>query len=381
MPLVKGQVQTAAAGSGENGYTPPEYDTIWTDSITGKQVDPYTWGFAGNEAGVGYYTLMEPYIDQLRTQYATTAQSNPNVMSPDEFAHQLFAKTGGPAQQQAAGFGPTANPYDRFNQTSKAYQEYLKSQGVDIQPVQVTDPKVLQQGAQHANQVTQTVFKNQHGQSFAQTGGLVPIAIVAGGIGDMLWGAAAGGGGGAEAVSGMDLAADAVAGTGNAVGTIGNAAGVTGAETAATTGAAATAEGTAATVAPAAAPAAPAASGATQLMGPGALELGVPGATGYAAPYAASGNGIIDSVIGWAKANPILASTATNVAGGLVKGLMSPSPKEQADAVYQAKVDADLKEANARRANNNLSGINLDRLKPTGAALQRPGIVNSAMPH
>ena len=162
--------------------------------------------------------------------------------------------------------------------------------------------------------------------------------------------------------------------------------------------------------------------GAAELMGPSAVELGVPGATGYAAPYAASldaatlapatvatattgastgagemfgltgmegvapaaggafpGSGILSSVIDWAKANPVLSNSAVTVAGGLIKGALAPTPKEQADAAFQAKLQAENQAADARRSRNRFN-LNLNRLKPTGAVLRQPGIIRGSMP-
>lgn len=89
--------------------------------------------------------------------------------------------------------------------------------------------------------------------------------------------------------------------------------------------------------------------------------------------------GLLDSAIDWAKANPTLAATGVTVAGGIIKGAMTPSPKEQADAVMQAKVQADTQAAAAKRASNRLENISLSRLRPTGATIQRPKLIANAM--
>lgn len=108
------------------------------------------------------------------------------------------------------------------------------------------------------------------------------------------------------------------------------------------------------------------------------------GAAGYD-PSLVSGasqstGGLLDAAIDWAKNNQTLASTGVTVAGGIIKGAMSPTPKEQADAVMQAKLQAETQAAAAKRASNRLENISLSRLRPTGATLQRPtGLIAGAM--
>ena len=171
--------------------------------------------------------------------------------------------------------------------------------------------------------------------------------------------------------------------------------------------------------------------GAAELMGPSAVELGVPGATGYAAPYAVEaagaavapatvgnaatgastgaganaelgqfmnsfsgtmnsapgtfttdlvdGGGILSSVIDWAQKNQMLASAGVTVGGGIINRALAPTPKEQADAAFQAKLQAENQAADARRSRNRFN-LNLNRLKPTGAVLRQPGIIRGSMP-
>lgn len=88
--------------------------------------------------------------------------------------------------------------------------------------------------------------------------------------------------------------------------------------------------------------------------------------------------GLIDSVLGWAKTNPMLASTATNVAGGFIKGAFAPSPEETFNAQYQARLEADQALLNWIKQNNSLRGVNVNRLLPNNTRLRRGGIINSA---
>lgn len=89
---------------------------------------------------------------------------------------------------------------------------------------------------------------------------------------------------------------------------------------------------------------------------------------------------LVDSVIDWAKGNQQLASTGLTVAGGFIKGAMSPSPEE----VFKAKADAEAQALAEKRQFGQIRGINLDRLKPTGRVLRQsgslpPGLINRAM--
>ena len=174
---------------------------------------------------------------------------------------------------------------------------------------------------------------------------------------------------------------------------------------------------------------------AAELMGPSAVELGVPGATGYTAPYAAEAAGaavapatvqaavaasgagtaaggagldqftnfvptpeygalnftppasgiygaepsILSRALDWAKNNQMLASAGVTVGGGIINRALAPTPKEQADAAFQAKLQAENQAAEARRARNRFN-LNLNRLKPTGTVLRRPGIISGSMP-
>ena len=88
---------------------------------------------------------------------------------------------------------------------------------------------------------------------------------------------------------------------------------------------------------------------------------------------------IIGKVINWANNHQFLASTATNVGAGLIKGAMAPTPEEQARAVYQAKLDAENRAKDAARERNRLGGVHLNRLRPTGATVRRPGIINNTL--
>ena len=98
----------------------------------------------------------------------------------------------------------------------------------------------------------------------------------------------------------------------------------------------------------------------------------------YAANMGGSSWGWFDTATKWAKDNQLLASTGLNVAGGLIKGAMTPSPQEQAKALADAKVESETRLADARRANNNLIGLNVSRVAPRpGARLVRPGIINN----
>lgn len=115
-----------------------------------------------------------------------------------------------------------------------------------------------------------------------------------------------------------------------------------------------------------------------------AAAAGVPGydptlIAGTAGSGTSASGGLLDSVINWAKGNPQLASTGLAVGAGLVRGAMSPSPQEQANAIYQAKLQAEVQAADAKRARNRMENINLERLRPTGAMLQRPGILRNVM--
>lgn len=92
----------------------------------------------------------------------------------------------------------------------------------------------------------------------------------------------------------------------------------------------------------------------------------------------APGGGLIETVINgaksvWTKAPGAVVATV----GGLLKGAMEASPEEQAQAVYGAKLSAELQAADARRARNRLENINLSRLKPTGVKLRQPGMIGS----
>lgn len=96
-------------------------------------------------------------------------------------------------------------------------------------------------------------------------------------------------------------------------------------------------------------------------------------------PYAPpSEPGLVDKVLNWADKN---SGALITTAGGFLRGAMAPSPEEQANAVYQAKLKAELEAAEAKRRANNLRGINLNRLQPTGAQIrQQPqGLIRGRM--
>ena len=92
----------------------------------------------------------------------------------------------------------------------------------------------------------------------------------------------------------------------------------------------------------------------------------------------------LEPMMKWAKDNQLLASTATSMAGGLIKGAMSPSLEDQANAAANARANAEKQIADQIRANNNLAALSLARLKPTGKTVRKagelpPGIVRRAM--
>lgn len=139
--------------------------------------------------------------------------------------------------------------------------------------------------------------------------------------------AAAGGVGAGEVLSGMDLAADAIAGSGNAVGTIGNAAGATAGST-----------------------------------------VGGPGSNGW-----------WGDLLTWGQNNQQLASTGLALGGGFLRSAFSPSPGDIARDTYNARAEAERALEDWRRRNNIVTGVNVSRLRPTGTPLRRAGIVESAM--
>ncbi|MGE5522379.1 MAG: hypothetical protein ACM3SS_01595, partial [Rhodospirillaceae bacterium] len=114
----------------------------------------------------------------------------------------------------------------------------------------------------------------------------------------------------------------------------------------------------------------------------GDTVLGSPGDGGLGA--SPDGSGVFDGITKWAKnLSPLVAATGVSVAGGLIKGMMSPSQEETAKAVADAKVQAEKQLADSIRANNNLSFLTLGRLKPTGKTIRKagdlpPGIINRA---
>lgn len=88
--------------------------------------------------------------------------------------------------------------------------------------------------------------------------------------------------------------------------------------------------------------------------------------------------GLVDKVLNWADKNS--GSLIMN-AGGFLRGAMAPSEEEKASALYQAKLEAELEAADAKRRANNLRGINLSRLRPTGVQIrQNPvGLIRGRM--
>lgn len=104
------------------------------------------------------------------------------------------------------------------------------------------------------------------------------------------------------------------------------------------------------------------------------------------AEAAAEGGGIskfLGPLKDWAEKNQLIASVGLGQVGGFIKGAMSPSLDEQANAAIKARVTAEKQIADAIRANNNLSFLTLGRLKPTGKTIRKagelpPGIINRA---
>ena len=87
---------------------------------------------------------------------------------------------------------------------------------------------------------------------------------------------------------------------------------------------------------------------------------------------------LVDDLIKWGKNNQLLASTGLNLAGGLIKGAMAPTPEEQARAI----ADERLRIEEANRAATRIPAPRWP--KPTGRMLRQPGqlppgLINRAM--
>jgi hypothetical protein len=193
----------------------------WTNSnfeyksnTTGDAFDPNAWAYNsvgqyGDAGGSGYYQIIEPAIEQLRQQYKQIGNSN--VLSPDAFAAQYKKQFGSDQALNDAGFGPSTNPAQQFNQISQEYGRYLQGQGINTQPYQISqnDPIYLQ-GAQKSQDLAQQVFEGAQGGHF-KSGLWAPLAVIGGGLlaGGGAAGAGAGTGAGAGAGGSM-AAADAL---------------------------------------------------------------------------------------------------------------------------------------------------------------------------
>jgi hypothetical protein len=193
----------------------------WTNSnfeyksnTTGDAFDPNAWAYNsvgqyGDAGGSGYYQIIEPAIEQLRQQYKQIGNSN--VLSPDAFAAQYKKQFGSDQALNDAGFGPSTNPAQQFNQISQEYGRYLQGQGINAQPYQISqnDPIYLQ-GAQKSQDLAQQVFEGAQGGHF-KSGLWAPLAVIGGGLlaGGGAAGAGAGTGAGAGAGGSM-AAADAL---------------------------------------------------------------------------------------------------------------------------------------------------------------------------
>ena len=91
-----------------------------------------------------------------------------------------------------------------------------------------------------------------------------------------------------------------------------------------------------------------------------------------------AGSSLASTLIDWAKNNPLLTSTAVNLAGGFIRGAMAPTPEEQAQAAADARASLDA----TNRAAMRIPPARWPR--PTGRVLRTPGslppgLINRAM--
>lgn len=90
---------------------------------------------------------------------------------------------------------------------------------------------------------------------------------------------------------------------------------------------------------------------------------------------ATQSGGMISDAMNWAKQNPLLTSTATNLVSGILRGVAQPGIDK---AKAQAEADARLRADQTNRLLTSPSGMQF-KIKPTGNMLRTPGLIGNAM--